>query len=397
MLDKYSLIALTPVPARSSGQTGGPAKQGLPQPRTSGRWEWLLWLAMLPAFASAAVAQNAPGVDPHLKSVSSAGSREIQLKSLEQATSPPVVTALAASPDGQYLAIAGDDHAIRILQVASGEEVQVVIGHSDWIRCLAFRELDDGRAPVLYSAGDDGLVLEWTFVQPLQSRELIRLPFAVRSLAVSADHQLLAMGGFSNDVLVWDSVNDLLLRRLRCPSGDIQAIAFSNDSRRVACGGRGGEISLWDAQTGEQIVVRGTHSRRVTALGFSRDDLLLTSIGEDRRLVRCDWASGRVQTDIELGRSKLKSLCMLGEYMIAVAGSDNRIVLYEVASNSVIEELDGHMGTVAVLARCGNNLVSGSFDTTVRIWDLESVERHPSSAGLPINTPVQMDSNWQIR
>lgn len=361
-------------------------------------------LISLPPTPRAAVAA---AIEPETATTPSR-STEIQIRALESATSAPVVTALATSPDGRFLAIAGDDHAIRILDSSSGEEVQVVIGHRDWIRALAFHTPGLGSAgrdpaapatPLLYSAGDDGLVLEWTFVQPLQAREVVRLPFAVRTLDVSDDEQLLAIGGFSTDVLVWDLSNQELLQRLRCPSGDQRCVQFSPDGSRVLCGGRGGEITLWQPRSGQQLGKYTPHRGRVTAAVFSADGSQITSVGEDRRIVRWDLTTGRSLWDRELGRGKLQALCMLGEYSLAAAGSDNRIRIVDLASNNIVAELAGHWGTVAVLATCGNKLISGSFDTTVRIWDLEGVGEagQPASAGLPVTVPVQMDTDWEIR
>lgn len=324
-------------------------------------------------------------------------SREIRLKSLDDATSAPVVTALAASPDGRFIAIAGDDHAIRILDANSGEEVQVVIGHSDWIRCLAFRSQADGETlPLLYSAGDDGRVLEWTYAQPLQSRELIRLPFAVRTLDISDDDQMLAIGGFSTDVLVWDLSSDLLAQRFRSESQSQNCVQFSPDGTHVACGDRSGMLTVWNVASGERVAAYELHRNGISALAFSRDGRHLTSAGADRRLVRLDLTTGRTLWERELGPSKLQALCVIDEQTVAAAGSDNRIRLYDIATDSVKVELEGHWGSVAVLAPFGSKLISGSFDTTVRIWDLKAAGNQ-SSVGLPVLAPVQIDTGWQIR
>jgi WD40 repeat protein len=67
------------------------------------------------------------------------------------------VNDVAFSPDSHYLATAGDDTAIRICQVASGQEYVVLRGHTAGVRGLAFSP--DGRK--LASASQDRTARIW--------------------------------------------------------------------------------------------------------------------------------------------------------------------------------------------------------------------------------------------
>jgi len=62
----------------------------------------------------------------------------IQLSSLPTHAEPPVVTAISVSPNGLFIAAAGDDHAIRIVELATGKTTATLIGHLDWVQCLEF-------------------------------------------------------------------------------------------------------------------------------------------------------------------------------------------------------------------------------------------------------------------
>jgi WD40 repeat protein len=73
---------------------------------------------------------------------------------------------------------------------------------------------------------------------------------------------------------------------------------------------------------------------------------------------------------------------------LATGGSDNRIHIWDLNSRVVIKTLVGHTGSVAALAcdGTGATLVSGSYDTTVRVWNLrgpteaDSVARSPGES-----------------
>jgi len=71
----------------------------------------------------------------------------------------------------------------------------------------------------------------------------------------------------------------------------------------------------------------------------------------------------------------------LAEYTpgrIASGGSDNDIRLWDLGTRRLLGQLQGHTGSVASLAIDRGRLVSGSFDTTVRIWSREEIQREES-------------------
>jgi WD40 repeat protein len=320
-------------------------------------------------------------------------SYEIPMQPLDRHHAPPVVTALAASHDGRFIAAAGDDHVIRIIDVATGTTISALAGHTDWIQCLVF-SYDSQQ---LYSAGNDGRILRWNHRYPVSYEELISLGFAIRSISLATEKDLLAVCGFSETVVVWDLVSGQVKHQLKCDSGDQRCVRFSPDGSRLLCGGRLGELRVWDIETGELLADVQEHRRRVFTAAFSADGTQVTSVGEDRRIVRYDLPTRAVTLSREVRSSKLMSMCLINDGMVAVAGADNRIQLFDIQAGSSIADLNGHTGTVAVMCPCGGLLASGSFDTTIRIWNLERIGQRSADFGKPVSAPLKMDRKLQIR
>ena len=85
-----------------------------------------------------------------------------------------------------------------------------------------------------------------------------------------------------------------------------------------------------------------------------------------------DAAHGR--SDHEAGRTPGEGLLarFLDSQHLATGGTDDRITIWDLDSKEAASQLVGHTGTVAALAcdATGNVLVSGSYDTTLCIWNL---------------------------
>ena len=121
------------------------------------RRRWLL-SAMLGAASAPSLWSDEPG--DRLTNASQGqwlppSSRSIQLT--DQPAKAPVITAIAVDPRGELVAVAGDDHLIRILATSTLIPVRSLAGHRDLIRTITF-DPSGGR---LASAGNDGQLILW--------------------------------------------------------------------------------------------------------------------------------------------------------------------------------------------------------------------------------------------
>ena len=296
---------------------------------------------------------------------------------------PPVVTALGCSEDGTWLLAAGDDHALRIVQQSNGKTLETLIGHTDWVQSVAIVKEDR----LILSCSKDCTLRLWFASEQWTSQILHKGNVALMALAVDASSQYVACAGFGPDIWIYSLEDGSLVKTLTSECSDQRAITFSSDGRRIACGGRDGVIRVWDWQSDQKPIEQALHHDRIRSISFSDNDSVVSTVGEDRHFVRYQLNSGQVLIDRKIIGGRLMSMATIDSETIAVAGSDNTIRLIEVASGTEFNRLVGHDGTVAVMVRSGNLLVSGSFDTTIRTWDLSRAMKknsgkyeHPVSA-----------------
>ena len=191
----------------------------------------------------------------------------------------------------------------------------------------------------------------------------------------SHDGRLLAVIGFGESLRLYEVTAGRLWQTFPCPCDDMRAIAFSPDDRWLAAGGRNGKIRIWDLRRGETLRTQPAHRQRIRALTFDDTGHQLISASEDR--TACVW---NLQTGEQAFRlagvpGKVLSMAALPHGRLATASSDNVIRIWDLSQRVLISRLEGHTGSVAALDANGKWLVSGSFDTTVRLWPLPEMEQ----------------------
>jgi WD40 repeat protein len=283
----------------------------------------------------------------------------------------PVVSSVALDPAGKLLAAVGDDHLVRVFDLPSGKLVHRWASHVDWVKASAFRP----NSSILATTGADRRICLWNVTADGKARTLSEpLQAVVYTIAYSPDGRFLAAAGFADKVWVFDADEGKLLRELSGPGTDIRAISFSPDGTRMAAAGRAGLVRIWDAASGQPISDVQVSSRRICALAYSPDGKLLAAAGQQRIVRLLEASSGKALADLPARHGEVMTLCFCGPDTLASAGSGNVIHLWNVASRQEQCQLVGHTGSVTTLVfdRVAERLISGSYDTTVRLWDLKS-------------------------
>jgi WD40 repeat protein len=161
------------------------------------------------------------------------------------------ITALAVSGDGT-LASASLSDVIQVHDMATGDLLQTLTGHTDTVQSLAFA----GDNITLASGSRDRTIRLWDTTTGTESADPLRGHEGwVMTLAFSPDRRvlpsgtqetLLASGGNDGQLLLWDMQ---ALRQIGMPltghTDWVNSVAFSSDGARLASGGNDGQVLNW--------------------------------------------------------------------------------------------------------------------------------------------------------
>jgi WD40 repeat protein len=199
---------------------------------------------------------------------------------------------------------------------------------------------------------------------------------SVTSVAVSPDGSLVATGG--ERVRIYDARTGLLRRVIGSdPSRGVRALAFAPDGATIASGGLEMDRTLkqWDVRTGALVrtVVSGHDTlgqlyAEIHSVAFAPGGKLVASAGRDGRVVVWDIEAGRLRYRLEAHRGEALALAIApGGGSLASGGEDRAIRLWDLASGRLLRVLQGHRGAVRALSFSpdGKTLASGGSDWAV--------------------------------
>lgn len=153
------------------------------------------------------------------------------------------------------------------------------------------------------------------------------------------------------------------------------ALVYSPDGQQIISTADDGKIKVWDVHSGFCIVTFTEHTAAVTACSFSKRGKVLFTASLDGSLRAWDFIRYRnFRTFTAPTRLAFSSIAVdpSGEVICAGSLDSFDIFIWSVQTGQLLDQLAGHEGPIAALAFApnGGTVVSGSWDHTVRIWNI---------------------------
>jgi WD40 repeat protein len=324
------------------------------------------------------------------------------------------VRAVAFALDGQMIASAGDDGAVRLWDTRTGQsrgalkdtfgsplnvafspdrkivamtEGQGSVRVWDATSSRLLHRLEGGWIAISFSSDGRKLYSGSRCWDVVTGRELqMAKPPAerVQCLARSADGRLSAWAEHNESTVFLCGPDDAILSRITLDC--VQAVAFSPDGKTAAVGGRERHVALHDVATGKELRRFPGPSNWVTALAFSHDGKFLAASSGDSAVYVWETATGKERHVLRGLRNWMLCVAFSPDgATVAAAGQDHTVHLWDMASGKEKLPSEGHQGAVytAAFSPDGKVLTTGGSDHVLRFWDISSGRQLRVVAGNP--------------
>ncbi len=194
----------------------------------------------------------------------------------EKGQGAPKIGMLEFSLDGIKLAATATEKGkAYLLDVRDGKQI-AELDH-EAICGLSF----DRTGNQLVTAGANERLCFWDSASGKLISKIEMIGGDLQNVRCSPVDDLIVTAHFPNVLRVWNS-KDMTLRKRAPQSGEanFEALAFSSDGNWLATG-TSGIVNILNARTAERIWQAGSHNGRVLTLGFSEQDRVLVSGGND--------------------------------------------------------------------------------------------------------------------
>lgn len=147
----------------------------------------------------------------------------------------------AMVPWGDTLVSGGCDRDVRVWNMATGESIHTLRGHTSTVRCL---KMSDENTAI--SGSRDTTLRVWDIKTGLCKNVLVGHLASVRCLEIKGD--IVVSGSYDTTAKVWSISEGRCLRTLNGHFSQIYAIAF--DGKRIATGSLDTSVRIWNPEDG---------------------------------------------------------------------------------------------------------------------------------------------------
>jgi WD40 repeat protein len=264
------------------------------------------------------------------------------------------------------VASASEDKTIRVWDLETGEEVRRIEGHDDEVTCLAM------LGGYILSGSKDKTLRLW---DPATGAELRRFEGhggAVTCVAFAGDYVLSAAE--DKTLRQWDALTGKQVRGLAPDEAfeePVRAIVVLDDGR-VITGGERGIVRVWDLGTGAELKrfdgIR-FYARALCPLNARR--FVVGTMGYCEVEVRDIGSGDRVFRSGSHAMSIL-SVAASDEKHVLSGAYDSTIRLWALEGGPQLKRSDLAGWVASFLVLDEKQLVSGSWDGSMTLWDRES-------------------------
>ena len=201
---------------------------------------------------------------------------------------------------------------------------------------------------------------------------------SINTCCINTTGEWLALGSTQlGQLLVWEWKSESYVLKQQGHLYGMNTVDFSDDGMYMASGGDDAKVKLWNTASGFCFCTLTVHVAPVTGVRF-------IGRGAGKAILSCSLDGSVRAHDLLRYRNfrtltsptpvQFTSLCadVSGEVVCAGAMDPFQIYVWALQTGHLLDILSGHEGPIACLdfSSAGGLLVSGSWDGTMKIWDV---------------------------
>ncbi|MEO0735848.1 MAG: TIR domain-containing protein [Cyanobacteria bacterium J06649_12] len=295
------------------------------------------------------------------------------------------VIAIATSPDGNQIASSSEDGTVRIWDLEGNLVVQPMQGHTGYVNAIAFSP--DGQ--YLVTASSDTTLRLWDLTNSNDSPRVFEgHQNKITSVAFSPDGEQILSGG-DDGMKLWNRQGSVVNEFTTLAGKQVNSVAFLPNNQTIISAS-GTTVQFWDRtgkllgtpinKAGESITE--LHAWAVNTVAVSPNGKFLATTGNDSFIKLIDVETRQVRKTFQEDVEAVGKIAFDAESERVAIALENSIKIRNLQGVPISSQNFGnHQGNISAVAwhpELPETLITGSWDTTVRLWDTTQLtERFP--------------------
>ncbi len=281
---------------------------------------------------------------------------------------PAPVTALAFSPDGTQLAVAGY-YEITLWDVDSGTLARRIGGLPERVTAIAWHPQRNLIAVAGGSPSQWGAVWLVDPAREFQARILCDLPETALSVAFNPDGKQLLAGAGDRTIRSFETASGKQMRVWKQHADWVQTVAFSADGTRFISASRDRTSRVFDTTSGDVLANYIGHEAAVLAAAFPTRASTAFSVARGQAVRQWDASDGKLSAEYPEAGRRVQVL-LPTDFGLLTGSTDGAVRLLQSSDRRVVLTFFGQRDSVEsfALAPDRRTFASGDHSGEVCVW-----------------------------
>lgn len=296
------------------------------------------------------------------------------------------IRSLAFSPDGKTILSGSNDKTVRLWDIETGQLRHLLTGHQERVKCVGFSP----SGQLFLSCSADSKVRAWdqthlSHKKTGDRRYTVKASSSpvtlVNTLPISpvTERSIFATGAENGKISIWDLETGEWRRTIQAHTSSVLSLVFSSDGQWLVSGSHNRSIKLWDLDSPSEqpvYVISNAHLNQILSLAINSQRQILVSGGADRTIKLWDLMTGKERSPKHIleghsGQVWCVAISSDGT-KLASASADFTVKLWNAETGELLQTFAGHLGEVRTVTFSpdGKFLASGGDDLEIKLWNL---------------------------